>query len=129
MADRAQKFEDLIAWQKSRVLRKDIAALVRGPAFRPHQYLAEQMRRAAHSIKSNITEGFGRAGPREFHRFLSTARGSTTELQSHLYTALDDRLISQDVFDRHYAQSDEVLRIVTALRQSVGRKLTAAPNP
>src|SRR5690242_7476551 len=103
MADRIRRFEDLIAWQKARVLRKDIAELVRRPEFRSHLYLADQMRRAAHSIKSNIAEGYGRAGPREFHRFLSTSRGSTTELQSHLSTAIDDQIIGPADFDRLYS--------------------------
>ena len=42
--------------------------------------LAAQMRRAAVSVGSNIAEGCGRSGDREFLHFLRISRGSTTEL-------------------------------------------------
>lgn len=52
--------------------------------------LAAQMRRAAVSVASNIAEGTGRGGEREFLHFLYLALGSATELavQLDLATAL-----------------------------------------
>ena len=53
--------------------------------------LAAQMRKAAVSVASNIAEGTGRAGAREFLHFLYIALGSATELaiQVDLAIALD----------------------------------------
>src|SRR4051812_13816622 len=48
---------------------------------------SQQMRRAAISIGSNIAEGCGRDGPREFARFLGIALGSATELAFQLRIA------------------------------------------
>ncbi len=46
--------------------------------------LISQMRRAAVSIPSNIAEGAGRQGKREFRNFLSVAQGSLSELDTQL---------------------------------------------
>lgn len=51
--------------------------------------LADQMRRAAISIASNIAEGFDRRSPRSFRYFLLVAKGSAAELQSQLYLCAD----------------------------------------
>ncbi|HZL27325.1 MAG TPA: four helix bundle protein, partial [Acidobacteriaceae bacterium] len=46
--------------------------------------LTNQLRRAAVSIPSNITEGKGRLTTGEFIQFLGIARGSTLEVQTQL---------------------------------------------
>ncbi|MEO8563437.1 MAG: four helix bundle protein [bacterium] len=51
--------------------------------------LAQQMRRAAVSIGSNIAEGCGRRGKRELLNFLYMAFGSASELSFQLQLAAD----------------------------------------
>ncbi|MGA2416764.1 MAG: four helix bundle protein [Candidatus Sulfotelmatobacter sp.] len=41
--------------------------------------MTNQLRRAAVSVPSNIAEGQSRFSPKEFHHFLSQARGSLIE--------------------------------------------------
>jgi four helix bundle protein len=67
--------------------------------------LAQQLRRAAISIGSNIAEGCGRSGARDLTRFLDIALGSATELQFQLrlshrfgYVGSDDhRTVSETI--------------------------------
>jgi four helix bundle protein len=68
---------------------------------------------------SNIAEGCERRGRREFHQFLSTAKGSCTEVRSQLYVAFDIGYIEEDAFHRLLAQAEEVGRVVGGLRAAI----------
>ena len=75
--------------------------------------LANQMRRAALSVPSNIAEGRGRRSDREFARFLDIARSSNDELACQLELALTVGCVDQ-------ARGEAILRI----NGQVGRMLT-----
>ena len=75
------KFEELIAWQKSRELVTAIYKLTNGKEFSRDFGLRDQIQRAAVSIMSNIAEGFERAGRAEFHLFSALS-------PQHLFSAL-----------------------------------------
>ena len=68
--------------------------------------LCDQVRRASVSVMANIAEGFGRGGNREFIQFLSTAKGSISELKSHFYVMLDEQYINEEDFTKLYKQAD-----------------------
>lgn len=57
---------------------------------------------------SNIAEGFGRDGSREFVQFLAMAKGSANEVKAQLYVAFDQGYISQQDFDRLIALTGEI---------------------
>lgn len=113
------RFEELIAWQKARMLTKEIYKITRQGAFAKDFGLTGQMQRASVSIMSNIAEGLERNKRGEFHQFLSIAKASCAEVRSQLYVALDCNYISQNDFDCLLAQAEEVGRIVGALRAKV----------
>jgi four helix bundle protein len=48
---------------------------------------------------SNIAEGFERGGNQEFTQFLYVAKGSCGEVRSHLYVALDQEYVDQNIAD------------------------------
>jgi four helix bundle protein len=113
------RFEDLIAWQKARELTRAIYQVTQQGAFARDFGLARQIQRAAVSIMSNIAEGFERRGRREFHQFLSTAKGSCAEVRSQLYVAFDIGYLEASDFQRLLAQAEEVGRVVGGLRASI----------
>ncbi len=61
-----KRFEELIVWQKARVLNQQIILLSGLPVFERERRLREQIRSSSGSIMDNIAEGFGRMGNREF---------------------------------------------------------------
>ena len=97
-----ERFEDIEAWQKARELTREIYRITNQGAFVKDFGLRDQIRRAAVSIMSNIAEGFGRGGNREFIQFLSTAKGSASEVEAQLYVALDAEYITEDQFQQLY---------------------------
>lgn len=117
-----QYFEDLIAWQKARVLTKEIYEATRSTEFAKDFGLVNQIRRASVSIMSNIAEGFERGGRNEFHQFLVIAKGSCAEVRAQLYIANDVGYLTQSEFNRLMTLAREVSRIIGGLRASVDRQ-------
>lgn len=118
----AARFEDLVAWQKARLLTGAIYEATRTRPFARDFSLCNQIQRAAVSVMSNIAEGFERNRPGEFHQFLSTSKASCAELRSQLYVALDVGYLCSEQFDRLMAQAEEVTRIVGGLRAAIARR-------
>lgn len=107
-----EKFEDIEAWQRARELSKAVYAVTCDGAFARDFGLRDQMRRAAASVMSNIAEGFGRGGNKEFIQFLATAKGSAAEVQAQLYVALDAGYLPPDQFKDLYDQSETTARLI-----------------
>ena len=86
-----QDFRQLKVWQKSHTITLDVyaesAKLPPGKGWA----LESQLTRAAISVPANIAEGCGRAGDRDFRRFLRHSLGSACELEYHLLLARTGR--------------------------------------
>ncbi len=61
---------------------------------------------------ANIAEGFERGGSAEFMQFLSVAKGSTGELESQLYVALDRDYVSLREFERMQGVAASTKRLI-----------------
>jgi len=81
------KFEDIEAWQKARLLSKAIYGYTRQGDFAKDFNLRDQIRRAVISIMSNIAEGFERGSNEEFIHFLYIAKVLPRRL-NHSYILL-----------------------------------------
>jgi len=110
-----KSFEDLKIWKDSRVFVKEIYIIVNNFPAKENYGLTSQVTRAAVSIMSNIAEGFARESNKEFIRFLIMARGSTAEVQSDLFIALDLKYINQKEFQSTYYQAEKLGKQINGL--------------
>lgn len=74
--------------------------------------LIQQLKRAAQSIPANIAEGHGRYHFLDNVRFCYIARGSLTEVQSHLTLSHDLGYLPDEIYNR-----------MTSDAESIGRQL------
>ena len=84
-----KSYKELIVWQKSIELVKEIYKLT-NEFLRSEIYgLSSQMQRAVISIPSNIAEGYSRKNLKEYIQFLHIAYGSSAELETQLIISKD----------------------------------------
>jgi four helix bundle protein len=91
-----KKFEDLEIWKLARELTNKIYHVTNNGTFSKDYGLKDQIRRAAVSVMSNISEGYERGGNQELIWFLSIAKGSSGEVRCQLYIAMDQNYIESE---------------------------------
>ena len=107
-----ERFEDIQAWQKAREVASSIYKLCKQGELAKDFGLKDQIRRSAVSVQSNIAEGFGREGNKEFIYFLRIAKGSSCEFRSQRYNLLDADYIEEPIFKDLYSRSEETQRLI-----------------
>jgi len=120
-----QPFEELIAWQKARVLARKVYELTRQEGLKSDFGLSRQMQRCAVSIMSNIAEGYERGTDGAYLRFLSIAKASCAEIRSQIYLAYDIGYLEQSQFTLILEQAQEVGRILGGLRAYIRKRREA----
>lgn len=70
--------------------------------------LSQQLKRAAQSLPANIAEGHGRYHFLDNVRFCYIARGSLTEVQSHMTLAHELGYLPDDVFNRMSIRAESI---------------------
>jgi four helix bundle protein len=81
--------------------------------------LTGQMRRAAVSVPSNIAEGHGRLGTKEYRQFLGVARGSNFELQTQLEIARALGKGDSKLIDETEGLSNEVGKMIFGILERI----------
>jgi len=109
-------FTQLGVWQKSHELRLAVFDLADKLPRENGFVIPDQIRRAAHSIPSNIAEGFGRQHFPDKIRFYNISQGSAEELKDALIL-LRDRRHPFD-FQAFWDELEEVCRMLKGLVRS-----------
>lgn len=108
-------YKQLKVWQKALELTIEVYRLIRQLPKEENFAIANQMRRAAVSIPSNIAEGHGRDSNREFIQFLNIAKGSLYEIETQLIIC--SKLLYFDDNECKHALSlvSEISRMINSL--------------
>jgi four helix bundle protein len=107
------RFEDIQAWQEARVLTNIIHEAVKiNKDFYKDLRFKGQITAAGVSTMANIAEGFDSQSSIEFIKFLIYSRRSCSEVQSHLYVALDQQYMQKRKFDEIYKQAVKVKELI-----------------
>jgi four helix bundle protein len=112
-----RNYRNLQAWQVSFELARLVYELTE--SFPKHEIfgLTAQMRRAAVSIPSNLAEGAGRGGKKDFAHFVTMARASLNELETQLLLA--QALGYWEMTDAMQQRIERLFALLNGLRNSL----------
>lgn len=113
-------FEDLSVYNKSIDFVSAVYLLTRSFPKDEMFGLTSQLRRAAVSIPSNVSEGSARS-KKDFSRFIDMARGSVFECVTLLHISLKQQYIDQKKCAGLRNVLTDVSKMLSGLRRSMNR--------
>jgi four helix bundle protein len=114
----AQRFEDLLVWQKSHALVLRVYQTSRRFPREETYGLTAQCRRAAVSVPANIAEGFKKRGRADKARFINVAEASLQEVRYYFVLARD---LGYPTDPKLAEEFEEVARMLSAYADSILR--------
>jgi len=117
-----QDFTQLKVWQKAHSFTVNLYKITKDFPSEEKFGLTNQIRRASVSIESNISEGCGRNGDKEFSRFLDIAQGSACEVKCQVLIARDLGYLDISKSELLTDKINEISRMLNALNQKLKAK-------
>lgn len=117
-----QTYRDLEVWQKGMDLVVEVYGIAKLFPKDEQFGLTNQIRRSVVSVPANIAEGHGRLHRGDFVRFLSVARGSLVETETHLQIAVRLEYLHRDQAKGVWLLCQEVGRLLSGLIRSLENK-------
>ena len=124
-----QNPRNLLVWNRALALATETYRLTARFPQVERFGLTSQMRRSAVSIGSNIAEGCGRRGDREYLAFLHIALGSLSELEFQLAVAANMECMEPKQLAQLTHQIDELRRMLTRLIVAVRARIPRKRDP
>lgn len=110
-----KNYTELIVWQKSMSLAKEVHRLIEKLPKKETYALADQLNRASTSVPSNIAEGNGRVSKKEYIRFLSIARGSKSEVETQLLLCIEFGYFQRSEADKALGLCTEIGKMLNVM--------------
>jgi len=111
-------YKELKVWNKSVNLATNIYKQTKNFPKSEIYGITSQIRRSAISISSNIAEGAGRSGKKEFKHFLNISNGSAFELETQIIISKELEYISDDELESLNKPIIEIQKILYRLIKS-----------
>jgi four helix bundle protein len=112
----AQSFRDLIVYQKSRELQREVFKLTRSFPTEETYSLTDQIRRSSRSVGANITEAWAkRRYEKHFISKLTDSDGEQMETQHWIETALECSYIDQKASNLMIEKCLEIGRMLNGM--------------
>jgi four helix bundle protein len=110
-----KSYKELIVWQKSIKLVKEIFILTNKFPKSELYGLVSQMRRVVVAIPSNIAEGYGRKSSKEYAQFYSISYGSALELETQIIISKELSFTPLENFGKVDMLLEEVSRMLNSM--------------
>jgi four helix bundle protein len=114
-----KSYRELLAWQKAMELVTQVYRTTKDFPRDETYGLTSQLRRASVSVPSNIAEGQARFSSKEFHHFLSVARGSLVEVETQILIAENLGYLDSNQREVLINKTSELGRILNGLIASI----------
>jgi four helix bundle protein len=112
-------YKELVVWQKGVQLATEAYRITENFPRVETFGLTSQIRRAAASVPANIAEGWGRGSAREYIQFLTLARDSLLELETHLIVSEKLGFLDKTKSETARALIVDIGKMLTRLMQSL----------
>ena len=115
--------KDLDVWRLAVELATDVSKVTKTFPKEEQYGMVAQMRRAAVSIASNISEGAARQSVKEFTQFLHFALGSASELDTQLEISMRVDLGKPAALEKLQASTTRIGQMLRGLARSLRQKV------
>jgi len=119
-------YKDLDVWKRSVALTTDLYKLTARFPGTERFGLSSQIQRAAVSIPANLAEGWGRGSTKEYAQFVTIARGSLMELETHLIIGCNLGFLNPDEFRVASEAIEEIGKMLNGLIRGLKSRQEAA---
>jgi four helix bundle protein len=113
------RYKELHVWQKAIDLAVEVYRITEKLPVEEKYGLISQMNKSAVSIPSNIAEGAGRNGKKEFDNFLGIALGSSFELDTQIIISNKLEYINDLDFQYLESELEHLQNMIVKLKKSL----------
>lgn len=113
------RYKELHVWQKAIDLAVEVYRITEKLPTEEKYGLISQMNKSAISIPSNIAEGAGRNGKKEFDNFLGIALGSSFELDTQIIISNRLEYVNDHDFQHLEKELEHVQNMIVKLKKSL----------